>query len=272
MGERIVDFSVSVIIPAYNSSRTIVRTLDSLKNQTRIDLIKEILVINDGSTDETVALVEQYIEKNSHLPIRLINKLNGGVSTARNAGLIAATGSWIGLCDSDDEWLPNKLETQYGIICENQNIDFIGGNHTDTELRILWKKIDSLHKANLKELCVKMYPQTSAALFRKSIVDDIGGYDETRRYCEDGQFFMKICDRYNYYYHPGKVIEFDGGKRGFGGNGLSGNLFGMQDGLRKNIDELRKQKKISTGFYVLIKMFIELKYIRRCIVCEFRKK
>ena len=268
MGKGITTSSVSIIIPAYNASRTIIRTLDSLKNQTRFDLIKEILIINDGSTDDTVALIEDYKKQNKNMPIMVINKQNGGVSSARNMGLKFASGDWIGLCDSDDEWLPKKLEIQSDIIKKNPSIDFLGGNHTDVDLKILGKKITSLHKASVKELCIKMYPQTSAALFKKEIVDTIGGYDESRRYCEDGQFFMKICDRYNYYYHPDKVVEFDGGKRGFGGSGLSGNLHGMQDGLRKNILELKQQKKISTGFYVLIKFFIELKYIRRCVLCK----
>lgn len=271
MGKGLIDSSVSIIIPAYNASRTIIRTLDSLKNQTRFDLIKEILVINDGSTDDTVALIEDYKKQNNNIPIQIINKANGGVSTARNLGLKLASGEWIGLCDSDDEWLPEKLEIQSDIIMRNSNIDFLGGNHTDADLKILGKKVTSLHKATLKELCIKMYPQTSAALFKKNIIDSIGGYDENRRYCEDGQFFMKICDKYNYYYHPDKVVEFDGGKRGFGGSGLSGNLKGMQDGLRKNILELKQQKKIGTGFYVLIKLFIEMKYIRRCILCKVEK-
>ena len=271
MGERIMDFSVSVIIPAYNASRTIIRTLNSLKNQTRFDLIKEILIINDGSTDETIDLIDDYMNLNPSMPIIVIDKTNGGVSTARNAGLKAASGTWIGLCDSDDEWLSQKLELQYEIIKNSPDIDFLGGNHTGVELSILGKRINCLHRATLKELCIKMYPQTSTALFKKEIVDTIGGYDESRRYCEDGQFFMKICDKYNYYYHPEKVVEFDGGKRGFGGNGLSGNLKKMQEGLRKNIDELKQQKKISTGFYVIVKLFIELKYMRRCILCRIGK-
>lgn len=122
MGERLTVFSVSIIIPAYNASRTIIRTLDSLKNQTRFDLIKEILVINDGSTDDTVALLENYKQLNPNMPIQIINKMNGGVSTARNIGLKLSSGEWIGLCDSDDEWLPRKLEIQYDIIKKNSKI------------------------------------------------------------------------------------------------------------------------------------------------------
>ena len=266
MGERLNDFSVSVIIPAYNASKTIIRTLESIKNQTRVDLICEVLIINDGSTDDTGILVEAYEKSNPDMPIQLLNKENGGVSSARNLGLRKAKGSWIGLCDSDDEWLSNKLEIQYKIIKSNPYIDFLGGNHTNQVLQILKKKIDTLHKANLKELCIKMFPQTSTVIFKREIIDNIGGYDEIRKYCEDGQFFMKICDTYGYYYHPEKVVEFDGGKRGFGGNGLSGNLKGMQDGVRRNITELYEQKKINMWFYLWIRLYIEIKYVRRLMI------
>ena len=268
MGEAIKTFSISVVIPAYNASRTIVRTLDSINNQTRRNLICEVIVINDGSTDDTAELVKEYAKEHDHLNIRLLNKNNGGVSSARNLGLNEAKGTWIGLCDSDDEWLENKLEVQYSIIKEHPSIDFLGGNHTNQTLKILGKKIEYLHKATLKELCVKMYPQTSTVIFKKSIFDEIGGYDESRRYCEDGQFFMKICGNYEYYYHPERIVDFDGGKRGFGGSGLSGNLKGMQDGTRKNIGELYQQKKIDFFFYILINLFIEAKYLRRCLICR----
>lgn len=108
MDKRIKNFSVSVIIPAYNASRTIIRTLDSLKSQTKIDLIKEILIVDDGLTNETVALIDDYKNENPNIPIIVLSKTNGGVSTARNAGIKPASGSWIGLCDSDDEWLPKN--------------------------------------------------------------------------------------------------------------------------------------------------------------------
>lgn len=267
-----MDFSLSVVIPAYNASRSIERTLDSIRCQTYISFIKEIIVINDGSTDNTSELVENYGNKYPGLPIILINKSNGGVSSARNEGMKMAKGSWIGLCDSDDEWVDTKVQQQYEILSTHGEIDFLGGNHTHYPVKILGRTINELHRGNVKELCIKMYPQTSAAIFKKKIFEDIGGYDESRRYAEDGQFFMKICERYKYYYHPDKVVEFDGGKRGFGGSGLSGNLKAMQDGVRMNLRELLNRKSISLGFYLFVRMFIEIKYIRRIVLTKSNKE
>lgn len=266
------EFKVSVIIPAYNSTRTIGTTLKSIYEQTRRDLVHEVIVVNDGSTDDTASVVEQFSECYADFPIKLINKENGGVSTARNLGMSRASGSWIALCDSDDAWFPDKLELQHQIIQSNGNIDFLGGNHTDAVMAILGRKIDRLYSPTIKELCIKMFPQTSTVIFRKEIYDEIGGFDVSRRYGEDGQYFMKICDKYRYYYHPQQVIEFDGGRRGFGVSGLSGNLKGMQDGQRRNIKELFSDKKIDMGFYVFIKLYIELKYVRRLLICKVGKR
>src|SRR5665648_285464 len=93
----------------YNSKATIISTLDSIKNQTAFEQIIEIIIINDGSTDDSLNLVEKYIEDNQNMPILIINMPNGGVSSARNAGMKAAKGEWIALLDSDDEWVSNCL-------------------------------------------------------------------------------------------------------------------------------------------------------------------
>lgn len=272
MGKKIMDFSVSVIIPAYNSERTIIRALESVRNQSLVESILEVIVVNDGSTDNTKYFVEQYRDKHKYFPVKIINKKNGGVSTARNLGLNEAKGYWIALLDSDDEWCQNKLQMQFDIIKNRKDIDFIGGNHTDQVVKIFWKPICKLYKPSIKELCIKMFPQTSTVLFKKEIYSEIGGYDETRKYCEDGQFFLKICERYNYYYMPEQLIIFDGGRRGFGVSGLSCDLRGMQDGFMKNLKELRERKSISLFFYIWVSVFSQLKYFRRIMICKLEKR
>lgn len=83
---------VSVIIPVYNSEKTIVQVLDSIKRQTRFDYICEILVINDGSKDQSEELIQNYICEHSELPISYYSKENGGASSARNFGMRRAKG------------------------------------------------------------------------------------------------------------------------------------------------------------------------------------
>lgn len=110
------DKMFSVIIPAYNCEETITKSLDSVKNQTRYDLIKEIIIVNDGSTDETGKVIEQYISDNPDMKCIYMQQENHGVSYARNQGIMRANGKWIALLDADDVWLPDKIERQFEII------------------------------------------------------------------------------------------------------------------------------------------------------------
>ena len=116
---------ISVIIPMYNAGKTIVRALESVRNQTyKAQSYEplEIIVINDGSTDRSLQVVNRYMQEHPEMDITIIDKPNGGVSSARNAGFRQATGQWLALLDSDDQWLPNKMEVQMKILEEHPEI------------------------------------------------------------------------------------------------------------------------------------------------------
>ena len=93
---------VSVITAAYNSERTLERALESGLSQTWRDF--ELIVVNDGSTDDTAAILARYGDR-----IRVVNRARGGCSAAWNTGIGAARGEFIAFLDADDEWLPDKL-------------------------------------------------------------------------------------------------------------------------------------------------------------------
>ncbi len=97
---------ISVIVPAYNAEKTILPCLSSIKNQTYGSI--EIIVVNDGSTDKTGDILDEYAKSN--VGIKVIHKSNGGVSSARNIGMNAADGDYIGFVDSDDWIEPNMYE------------------------------------------------------------------------------------------------------------------------------------------------------------------
>ena len=106
--------SISVIIPVYNRCILIERAIKSVLGQTLVP--DEIIVIDDGSTDGTDKII-----KNNYPDIILLKQKNRGVSCARNNGIFNAKGTWITLLDSDDEWLPEKLEKQSQAIQVNSN-------------------------------------------------------------------------------------------------------------------------------------------------------
>lgn len=105
-----MDQRISVIVPAYNSAPWLVRCLDSLRAQTHGDL--EIIVVNDGSADDTAQVLDSYAARH---PIHVIHQENGGVTAARLRGAAAATGSWIGFVDGDDEVEPGM----YAVLLKN---------------------------------------------------------------------------------------------------------------------------------------------------------
>lgn len=267
---KIEQNDITVIVPMYNSSQTIIRTLDSICQQTQRQFIQKVVVIDDGSVDDSYLIVKQYVMQ-SPVKIELIKKENGGVSSARNKGIEVTSTKWIAFCDSDDIWLPNKIEKQIEAV-EKYDADLIGCNHQKKDLRILFKTINEDHKATLKELCIKMFPQTSTILVKKSICEEFGGFDESQRYAEDGNLFMKIAYKYNYYYMPEQLVVFDNGRRGFGVSGLSSNLKGMHDGNMKNISDLENMGYISKPFGILIRLYYYMKYIRRILIVKVAKQ
>lgn len=260
----LVNNIVAVVIPMYNCADTIDKVLDSIRCQTKLDLIKYVILINDGSTDNTLEVVGNY---SSSLPLKIIDKVNGGVASARNEGLKHIDDAeFVAFCDSDDLWLPNKIEEQLRVFIEHPEIDVLGGPFNNNPLRIGLKVISSLHKATVKEMLIRNYPQPSTVLMRSSVYHKFGGFDETQRYAEDGNYFLKLAANCNLYYYPHLLIKFGFGKRGFGGTGLSGNLKGMYEGNIKNLKEMKKLNYISIPFYFSMRLFHWLKYLRRVII------
>ena len=140
---------ISVVIPLYNKAQSIRKTLDSVLAQTYKDF--EIVVVDDGSTDDSANVAEAVLRECTVYGVeckgKVIRKANGGVSSARNAGILAAKGEYIAFLDGDDLWHPEYLETLhqlildypnaslYGIGCTTINGDKIPEDVTPTTLR-----------------------------------------------------------------------------------------------------------------------------------------
>lgn len=122
MNQQSTDLEISVVIPAYNCGAYLCRAVDSVLRQTYSP--HEIIVVDDGSTDDTVAAAQSYGER-----IRLIVQENAGASVARNRGVEAAGGEWIAFLDGDDEWLENRLELTVRVLVENPDLVWATGNY-----------------------------------------------------------------------------------------------------------------------------------------------
>lgn len=263
--------TVSVIIPVYNSESTIIRSLESVCNQSYKDV--EIIIINDGSTDNTLSVITSYKVENKDVIILIINKPNGGVSTARNAGMKLASGFYIAFLDSDDAWYANKLAKQISIMKKNNNIDFLGSIITKKSWnRYIFKKIGYLTKIELTELMFKFCFQPSTVIFKRNIIDYVGYFDDNQRYAEEGNYFMRI--NYNGFgcYLINEKLSYFGtsDKFAFGDGGLSGNLKEMQLGEIKNHKYALDKLGISKKVYYAARFLSNIKYLRRIILVKLR--
>ena len=104
---------ISIVIPLYNKAAVICRTMESVKQQIFSDF--EILIVNDGSTDDSLSVLMDFLSENEAVfknSVRLIEQENKGVSAARNQGIKEARGEIIAFLDADDEWLPDYLKTK----------------------------------------------------------------------------------------------------------------------------------------------------------------
>lgn len=117
-------FHITAIIPAYNAGGHIARSLDSVLKQTLP--ADEIIVVDDGSSDDTAQVVRSFGDK-----VTLLQQANAGVSRARNAGIRAAAGDWIAFLDADDEWLPERLASQVALLKRNPDLVWVTGNYLE---------------------------------------------------------------------------------------------------------------------------------------------
>lgn len=259
---------ISVVIPLYNGATSIERCLYSVLRQS-YKTQYQIIVVNDGSTDDSEEIVHRFIEQNN-VNIQLINKENGGASSARNVGLKAATGTWIALLDSDDEWLPTKIEAQMSILNSHPEIDFLGCNVTSWNAKILGKKKDKLCRIKLWEQFISWYPSTPTVIFKREILKDVGYYDENLSHGEDGQFLLRILLKRECWFMPDRLVEIGGGKPVFGHSGLSGNLQAMLKGQKAILAYAYQCRAINLLQFIVFKGYAILKHWRRVVITKVR--
>lgn len=257
--------TVSIIIPAYNASKTILNTLNSVKLQTYQDF--EIIIVDDGSTDNTVCIVEKFKDEHSLLNLTLIKKKNEGVSKARNTAIKCAKGSLIAFLDSDDEWLPIKLERQIYFFENDDSIDLIGTCRNDEiQKDSFFNANRSVSEITFKQLLFKMHFITPTVMFKVNILDDIGFFNEKKKYCEDADYFLRICFEKKCILINESLVITGNGKAHFGESGLSSNLIEMEKGELENITDIYLRKQINIFEFCFFYLLSVLKFIRRTLI------
>ena len=180
---------LSVIIPTFNRAHTLPRAVDSVLAQNR--QADEILIIDDGSDDQTRKLVEQ-----DYPQCRYLYQANQGVSSARNLGIQEARGEWIALLDSDDAWLPDKLAQQLHALqasqgqrlCHSEEIWIRNG------VRVNAMKKHQKRGGRIFQHCLPLCViSPSSVVLHRTLFDEIGLFDAALPACEDYDLWLRIC-------------------------------------------------------------------------------
>jgi glycosyltransferase involved in cell wall biosynthesis len=198
---------LSIIIPTFNRCELLNRALNSVYKQTYSDY--EVIVIDDGSTDDTAEMLQK-----NFTGIRYVFQPNNGVSAARNKGLELAKGCWIAFLDSDDEWLPQKLEKQISLlkakpdykVCHTEEIWIRNGIRVNQMKK--HKKTGGWIFPQCLPLCA-MSP--SSILIHHSVFDCIGNFDTSLPACEDYDLWLRIAAKYPVLYLEEPQIKKYGG-------------------------------------------------------------
>jgi glycosyltransferase involved in cell wall biosynthesis len=196
---------VSVIVPAYNVRSYIEEALVSLERQSLQEF--EAIVVDDGSTDGTAEVVKPYVARDSRF--RLLQKPNGGLSSARNYGIRHARAEYIALLDSDDVYKPDKLANHVAVLDRVAEVGVvysasqaIRDDGYPTFMYLSGKPVASDPLLSL--LCKNFIGHGSNAVFRRSLCDEVGEFDEALPSSEDVDFWLRIAatERWRFHREP----------------------------------------------------------------------
>lgn len=210
-----LDKSIDVIIPVFNGAKYIAEAINSVDNQTLRP--RTIIVVNDGSTDQTTNLVKKY-QKQAKCKIILYSKNNGGLSSARNYGIKKSTAGLLAFLDADDLWLPTKLEKQLELFnkpsyknlgvafCDYEMIDENG----KVDQSIPRSRLDQSSRGNIYTKLLegnKVAGSGSGVLIKREVFQKVGYFDENLPAAEDWDMWLRIAREFDFDYVSQKLVQ-----------------------------------------------------------------
>jgi glycosyltransferase involved in cell wall biosynthesis len=203
---------ISVCIPCYNEGHHLDAAVRSVVRQTAFDRIREIIVVDDGSTDNTRQRIHGL--RDEGIALTYIVTLNAGPSAARNRAFEEASGEFVAFLDGDDIWSPDKLERQLAAfdhpdvgLVYSDYIDFEGASLDDGML-VCVRRLDKHGQALVADFYLNDGPIfPSATILRRDVYDRIGGFDERFRMAEDTDYWLRVAlAGYRFRHVPGGLV------------------------------------------------------------------
>lgn len=202
---------ISVVIPLYNKEKSIYKTLQSVCDQTYTDF--EVLVVNDGSTDAGAKVASQIHD----VRVRVIDKENGGVCSARNKGIQEAKGEYIALLDGDDQWDKEYLAEQMKMIRDFPNAAMWGINYAELNKGQFIHKLATGFADGYRGYVEHYFEMpnrdsdlfcSSSVVIRKEVFEKVGMFDERIKYSEDIDMWYRIIVNYPVAFYDRYMVRY----------------------------------------------------------------
>lgn len=187
----IKDTYTSIVITNYNQGRFLNRSINSAIQQSANSNSYEIVIVDDGSTDDSISIIEGIIKNNPGRTMKLVRKTNGGTASARNEGIRQSKGDYIGFLDADDEYLPRKLELSYEYLSSAKEVALVYSDYIEVDSstnKARYSPKPDFNYQKLKRLCIV----STNSFIKKEITAKIGLFDETIRVIEDYDYWLRI--------------------------------------------------------------------------------
>ncbi len=199
--------TISVVIPAYNAERTISKTVESVQKQTVSDI--EIIVIDDGSTDRTLELIQGIQDER----LKIFSYKNGGLPVARNRGISRARGEFISFIDADDMWTPDKLELQLAALQQHPEAGVAyswTSYFMDGQEESVFPYAPVFFEGNVydKLLVNNIVGNGSNILVRRKAIESVGEFEPTLKSCEDWDFYIRLAAKWHFVVVPKHQILY----------------------------------------------------------------
>lgn len=244
----------SVVVPAFNASLTIERALRSAIEQRYQP--SEVIVVDDGSSDDTLAVAALRSAEMHKPPVRVIALgANQGPAYARNVGWDAADGDYVAFLDADDEWLPEKLQVQAELLEETRAV-LLGQGYPS-----LNRGGPPVAKVGRRQILMRNRFWTPTVVIKREIPER---FPEAMRYCEDHLLYSVVTLTYDRSYHMSRTVVVEH-KLPLAAAGLSRSLVRMQIGSWQVYRELRRRGHIGRDEYLLYQFLSTAKFIVRPI-------
>jgi len=247
---------VSVIIPTFNRRDYITIALDSVLTQTYKDY--EIIIIDDGSSDNTKEVLKPYQNR-----IRYFYQQNSGIPATRNRGIREAHGEYITFLDSDDYWLPEKLELQIECFKQNPHYGMVATRCSSISPDGRFRKKNRPGKSGwvLNSLFKANFIRTSSAMIRKECFERVGLFDQSLPECEEYDMWLRIAKQYPIGFINKPLTVYTDNPQGVSINSLSGRLLRIKvlekDYLKECIPSALYRRRLASNYHYLGRHYLD---------------